>query len=65
MAGPRPKEWKDFDVEKTYAVSLAELPRRVYNAFSPREAVESYKRDLRLSSSKQITEFKIYEVRNG
>lgn len=65
MAGPRTKEWKDFDSQKTYAVSLAELPRRMYNAYSPREAVESYKRDLMLSPSKDIQDFKIHEVRHG
>lgn len=65
MAGPRTKEWKDFDVEKTYSVSMAGLPRRVYTVYSPRDAVESYKRDLMLSSSKPLTEFTIHEVRNG
>jgi hypothetical protein len=65
MAGPRTKEWKDFDMQKTYAVSLAGLPRRIYNSYSPREAVESYKRDLMLSSAKPIFEFTIHEVKNG
>lgn len=59
------KTWKDFDSLKTYAVYLDHLPRKVYEVYSPREALDRYRSDLHLASIRPIEDFIIHEVRNG
>ncbi len=59
------KEWVDFDVQKLYSVELTGVPRRMYRVYSPREAVASYERDFSLSSGRDITRYRIHEVRNA
>lgn len=59
------KEWKDYDSQKLYYVQLKELPRRQYNAYSPREAIERYKSDLNLSMHRDSSEFTILEVQHS
>lgn len=58
------KEWKDYDSKKLYMIQLKDLPRREYNAYSPREAVERYKSDLNLAMTRDSSEFTILEVQH-
>ena len=59
------KEWTDFDVFKTFAVSFPGLPRRIYKTYSPRDAIEGYKRDIGLGEGRDISKFLIHEVYRG